>query len=152
LKENDLMAYLCMMAVRLLELHRVLKRTGSIYLHCDPTAAHYLKMLMDAIFGANFYRNEVTWKRTSAHANVGQRYAVVQDRILFYTASDVWTWNPIFLPYSKEYVESHYAQTDPGTERNFTTRDLTASMQRASKGQLYDWKGFLPPPSRCWAY
>jgi DNA modification methylase len=150
LNENDLMAYLCMMAVRLLELRRVLKRTGSIYLHCDPTAAHYLKILMDAIFGANCYRNEITWKRTSAHANVGQRYAVVQDRVLFYTVSDEWTWNPIFLPYSKEYIQSHYAQTD--RDRNFTTRDLTASMQRASKGQLYEWKGFRPPPSRCWAY
>ena len=152
LKENDMMAYLSMMSVRLLELCRVMKPDGSIYLHCDSTAAHYLKILMDAIFGANRYRNEIAWKRTSAHANVGQKYAVVQDRILFYTASDSWTWNPSFLPYSDEYIASHYGQKDVDSKRSFTTRDLTASMQRASKGQLYEWKGFRPPPSRCWAY
>jgi site-specific DNA-methyltransferase (adenine-specific) len=68
LKENDMMAYLTMMAVRLLELHRVLKPTGSLYLHCDPTASHYLKILLDAIFGARHFRNELIWKRTSAHS------------------------------------------------------------------------------------
>ncbi len=67
LKENDMMAYLAMMAVRLLELHRVLKPTGSLYLHCDPTASHYLKVLLDAIFGPMHFRNEIIWKRTSAH-------------------------------------------------------------------------------------
>jgi site-specific DNA-methyltransferase (adenine-specific) len=72
LKENDLMAYLCMMAVRVLELHRVLKPTGSLYLHCDPTASHYLKMLVDSIFRPQNFRNEIIWQRTSAHANVIQ--------------------------------------------------------------------------------
>jgi site-specific DNA-methyltransferase (adenine-specific) len=152
LKENDMMAYLVMMAARLMELRRVLKSTGSIYLHCDSTAAHYLKMLMDAIFGIQNFRNEITWKRTSAHANVGQRYAAVQDRILFYSVTDDWVWNQIYLPYSTEYVRSHYGQIDPANGLQFTTRDLTASMQRASSGQLYEWKGFRPPPSRCWAY
>lgn len=141
-----------MMAVRLLELRRVLKQTGSIYLHCDPTAAHYLKLLMDAIFGIQCFRNEITWKRTSAHANVGQRFASVQDRILFYTVSDKWAWNQLHLPYTGDYIKSHYAQIDADSGRQFTTRDLTASMQRASTGQLYEWKGLRPPPSRCWAY
>ena len=69
LGENDMMAYLAMMAVRLIELHRVLKPTGSLYLHCDPTASHYLKILLDAIFGPRMFRNEIIWKRTSAHSN-----------------------------------------------------------------------------------
>ncbi|MEY3004336.1 MAG: hypothetical protein RLZZ491_1512, partial [Pseudomonadota bacterium] len=68
LGENDMMAYLAMMAVRLIELHRVLKPTGSLYLHCDPTASHYLKILLDAVFGSGNFRNEVIWKRTSAHS------------------------------------------------------------------------------------
>ncbi|MGA8154196.1 MAG: DNA methyltransferase [Terriglobales bacterium] len=152
LGHSDMMAYLAMMAPRLIELHRVLKVTGSIYLHCDPTAAHYLKMLMDAVFGVDKYRNEITWKRTSAHANVSQRFAVVQDRLLFYGKSDAWTWNQVYLPYTQDYIKSHYSQVDEASGRRFTTRDLTASMQRASSGQLYDWKGFRPPSSRCWAY
>ncbi|MGB8769192.1 MAG: DNA methyltransferase [Candidatus Korobacteraceae bacterium] len=152
LGNSDMMAYLAMMAPRLIELKRVLKVTGSIYLHCDPTASHYLKMLMDAVFGPQNFRNEVTWRRTSAHANVGLKYAVVQDRLLFYAKLDKWTWNQLYIPYSPDYIESHYSQKDPISERRFTTRDLTASMQRASSGQLYEWKGFRPPPSRCWAY
>ncbi len=151
-KRNDVAAYLVIMTVRLIELHRVLKPTGSIYLHCDPTASHYLKVVMDTIFGPENFRNEITWKRTSAHSNVGKRYAVVQDRLLFYTRSSDWTWNQPFLPYSSAYLESHYSQVDPLTQRRFTTRDLTASMQRASKGQLYEWHGFRPGSSRCWAY
>ena len=69
LGENDMMAYLAMMAVRLIELHRVLKPTGSLYLHCDPTASHYLKILLDSIFGPRRFVNEITWKRTSAHSD-----------------------------------------------------------------------------------
>jgi len=149
LGQSDMMAYLAMMAPRLVELRRVLKETGSIYLHCDPTASHYLKMLMDAVFGTGEFRNEITWRRTSAHANVKARFAVVQDRILFYSKGDSWKWNQQYIPYSDDYVESHYSQIDPTTGRSFTTRDLTASMQRASSGQLYEWKGFRPPLSRC---
>ena len=69
LGENDMMAYLAMMAVRLIELHRVLKPTGSLYLHCDPTASHYLKIMLDAVFGPRNFRNEVNWKRTTAHSD-----------------------------------------------------------------------------------
>lgn len=81
-RENDVMAYLCMMAVRLLELHRVLKPTGSLYLHCDPTASHYLKLLMDAVFGPTRFCNEIIWKRTSAHS-ASKRWNDVHDTILF---------------------------------------------------------------------
>lgn len=148
---NQVMAYLVMMTARLVELHRVLKPTGSLYLHCDPSASHYLKLVLDTIFGAENFRNEIIWKRTSAHGNASKRYAVVQDRVLYYTKSNNWTWNQLRKPYTEEYIASHYSQTDHDGRR-FTTRDLTASMQRASSGQLYDWKGFRPPASRCWAY
>ena len=149
--DNDMLAYLSMMAPRLVELRRVLKPTGSIYLHCDPTASHYLKMLMDAVFGPKCFRADVRWKRTSAHANVASNYAFVSDQLLFYSKGVEWTWNQPYQPYSPDYISSHYGQVDE-TGRQFTTRDLTASMQRASSGQLYDWKGIRPVSSRCWSY
>ena len=89
LGENDMMAYLAMMAVRLIELHRVLKPTGSLYLHCDPTASHYLRLLLDAVFGSGNFQNEITWKRRYAHSD-GERYGNVADNILFYTKSDTY--------------------------------------------------------------
>jgi site-specific DNA-methyltransferase (adenine-specific) len=87
LRENDMMAYLAMMAVRLLELHRVLKPTGSLYLHCDPVASHYLKLLLDAVFGRERYLSEIIWKRTFAHGNVTTNFGDVTDTILFYAKS-----------------------------------------------------------------
>lgn len=83
LGDSPLMAYLAMMAVRLVELHRVLKTTGSLYLHCDPTASHYLKLVLDAVFGADNFLNEIIWKRTSAHSSA-KRFGPVHDTILFY--------------------------------------------------------------------
>jgi adenine specific DNA methylase Mod len=88
LGENDMMAYLAMMALRLLELHRVLKKTGSLYLHCDPTASHYLKILLDAVFDKNGFVNELIWKRTTAHSDAKQgskHFGRVHDTILFYS-------------------------------------------------------------------
>lgn len=151
LGDSDMMAYLAMMAPRLIELRRVLTPTGSIYLHCDTTAGHYLKILMDAIFDPRGFRADIRWKRTSAHGNVLTNYALVSDQLLFYTKGTTWTWNQIYQPYDAEYLESHYGQGDSGGRR-FTTRDLTASMQRASSGQLYAWKGVKPVPTRCWSF
>jgi hypothetical protein len=150
LKENDMMAYLCMMAIRLSELHRVLKPTGCLYLHCDPTASHYLKMLMDSAFRPQNFRNEIIWQRTSAHANVVQKFGAVHDVLLFYTKGDEFTWNQQYIRYTPEYIEMFFDQADEYGKRYFR-RDLTASMSRASSGQLYEWKGIRPPPSRCWA-
>ena len=82
LKENDMMAYLTMMAIRLLELHRLLKPTGSLYLHCDPTASHHLKVLMDGIFGADNFRNEIIWKRTTTQSD-SKTWSRVSDTIFF---------------------------------------------------------------------
>src|SRR6266576_3892967 len=104
LKNSPMMAYLAMMAPRLVELHRVLKDTGSLYLHCDPTASHYLKILMDAIFGVQRFRNELIWKRTSAHSSA-KRYGPIHDTLLFYTKTDKYVWNPKYTDYDPEYLD-----------------------------------------------
>ena len=115
LGENDMMAYLAMMAVRLIELHRVLKPTGSLYLHCDPTASHYLKILLDAVFGRGRFINEVTWKRSHAHSDSKQgskHYGRLTDQLLFYSKTDQRTWNPQYTPYSKEYLDRDYRRLE----------------------------------------
>ena len=94
---ESMAGYLTFMSVRLLELHRVLKSTGSIYLHCDPTASHYLKGIMDALFGGSSFQNEITWQRTTAHSD-SKRYGANTDTILFYTRSDRWTLEPSIQP------------------------------------------------------
>ena len=151
LGENDMMAYLVMMAIRLQELHRALKPTGSIYLHCDPTASHYLKLIMDAVFGGKNFRNEVIWKRTDAKGNVQKKYGWIHDRLLFYTKTDKWIWNQQYIPYGKEYIEQFYNRMDK-TGRRYQATDLTAPMSRASRGQIYSWKGYTPPTTRCFVY
>jgi len=150
LPQGGLLAYLVMMARRLAALHRVLKPTGSIYLHCDSTASHYLKVLMDAIFGVRGFRNEIVWQRTSAHANVLKSYGKIHDVLLWYSRSEEFTWNQLYAPYSQEYLDRFFDTVAPDGRR-YSRRDLTASMSRASSGQLYTWKGITPPPSRCWA-
>ena len=153
LGDNDMMAYLAMMAARLIELHRVLKPSGSLYLHCDPTASHYLKILLDAIFGARNFRNDITWKRTSAHSDAAQglsRYGRTHDILLFYGKAPRGTWQVLFAPFTDEYIASHYAQTDAATDRQFTTSDLTAA--KPGGDTSYAWKGVRPPPGRYWAY
>jgi len=137
---NDVMAYLVMMAVRLSELRRVLKPTGSIYLHCDPTASHYLKILMDAAFGPQHFRNEIIWKRTSSH-NRPRRWGPVHDVILFYTASQQFTWNRIFQDYSESYVKERYSTVD--SRGQYFADNLTGpGMRSGPSGQ--SWRGIDP--------
>ncbi|MEQ8283803.1 MAG: DNA methyltransferase [Parvibaculum sp.] len=124
LKENDMMAYLAMMAVRLLELHRVLKKTGSLYLHCDPTASHYLKILMDAIFGPTNFGNEIVWKRQNSKGLAFTRFARNHDIILRYTKSDKWIWNAQYTEHDPEYVRQFYKYTDE-KGRTYRLADLT---------------------------
>ena len=138
LGENDMMAYLAMMAPRLLELRRVLRSTGSIYLHCDPTASHYLKMLMDAVFGPINFRNEIIWKRTSGHSDA-ERYGSVHDVILYYVREDGATWNPTFQPYEGDYVERYYRYQDPDGRR-FMSDNLSAAGLQGG-GYEYEWNG-----------
>ena len=121
LKENDMMAYLTMLAVRLLELHRVLKETGSLYLHCDPTASHYLKLLLDSIFGPTQFTSEITWQRTNVHSDA-KRWSPVADTLLFYAKGVSFVWNSIRLPHSEEYLSSKYRHSDAdGRVTNLTT-------------------------------
>jgi DNA modification methylase len=136
-RRTDMAAYLTMMCVRLLELRRVLKDTGSIYLHCDPTASHYLKLLMDTIFGARQFRNEITWKRTSAHNDPG-RYGANKDTILFYSKSNNWIWNQIYKPHEQEYI-SRFRHQDPDG-RLWSDYDLTAK-GLSGGGYEYEYKG-----------
>jgi adenine specific DNA methylase Mod len=105
LGECDMLAYLVMMAPRLVELRRVMKPTASIYLHCDPTASHYLKLLMDSAFGPINFLNEICWKRTSSHSG-SKRWSPIHDVILLYSKSDDYCWNQIYQKYSDEYLEN----------------------------------------------
>jgi len=146
---NDVMAYLVMMSVRLTELHRVLKQTGSLYLHCDPTASHYLKLVLDQIFGPTNFRNEIIWKRTTAH-NDPKRFGRIHDILLFYSKSNKPTWNPVFMSYEPEYIETYYRYTDD-IGRKFLSRDLTAPSHGSDSGQ-FEWRGKYPPKGRMWAY
>ena len=140
LGENDMMAYLAMMAVRLIELHRVLKPTGSLYLHCDPTASHYLKILLDAVFGARNFRSEIVWKRSSAHSDTAQgkkNYGHIHDTILFYTKGKEWVWNEQFTPFSEAYTGRDYKLTDEDGRR-FRRGDLTAA--KGGGDTSYEWR------------
>ena len=138
LGQNDMMAYLTMMAQRTIELHRVLKPTGSIYLHCDPTASHYLKLLLDAVFGATNFRSELIWRRQSAHSDA-RNYGSVHDTMLFYVKSESFVWNPSFQPYDPEYVEQYYRYSDDDGRR-FMSGDLGAAGLQGG-GYEYEWKG-----------
>lgn len=146
---NDVTAYMVMMTARLIELHRVLKPTGSLYLHCDPTASHYLKLMLDQIFSPTNFRNEIIWKRTTAH-NDPKRFGRIHDTLLFYSKSDTPTWNTVFAPYDPEYIKTYYRYVDE-TGRNFLSRDLTAPSHGFDSGQ-YEWRGKFPPKGRMWAY
>jgi DNA modification methylase len=110
--ESDMLAYLSMMAPRLIHLHRALKPTGTLYLHCDPTASHYLKLLLDAVFGPERFLNEVTWKRTHAHGNVGRNFGSVCDILLVYTKSDAYEWHQQFIAFEDSYVEQTFKHKD----------------------------------------
>lgn len=136
---NDMLAYLSMMATRIIELKRVLKPTGSIYLHCDPAASHYLKILIDAVFSPGNFKNEIIWKRTSGHSDA-RRYGSVHDTILFYAADNNYHWNQVYQPYEKEYITKYYRYIDDYSGRRFMSGDLgTAGLQGG--GYVYDWKG-----------
>ncbi|MGB9029366.1 MAG: site-specific DNA-methyltransferase, partial [Acidobacteriaceae bacterium] len=146
---SDMMAYLAMMAPRLVELRRVLKETGSIYLHCDPTASHYLKILMDAVFGPQFFVNEITWKRTTAHADEKQgrkAFGNVSDILLFYSKSADYTFTYQYQPYSEEYLKK-YGYTDAGGRR-YRLDNLTGPGGAAKGNPSYEVMGV----TRFWRY
>ena len=140
--ENQMLAYLVMMAARLVELHRVLKPTGSLYLHCDPSASHYLKIVLDTIFKPQNFRNEIIWKRTSARSD-SHKWNHIHDVIFFYTKTDDFTWQTIYTSYDDQYLKSAYKNIEPGTDRRYTLSDLMASgLRYGSSGKI--WKGIDP--------
>ncbi len=146
LGENDMMAYLSMMAIRLIELHRVLKPTGSLYLHCDTVAGHYLKLLLDGVFGPERFQNEVTWKRTTAH-NDPQRYGRVQDCIFFYSK----TAKKIFHPQGRDYSPEQLSRYKYEDERGrYKAEQLTAP--HISPTRSYEWRGTHPGAKRQWRF
>jgi DNA modification methylase len=152
LGQNDMMAYLTMMAQRMVELHRVLKPTGSIYLHCDPTASHYLKLLIDAVFGYKNFRNEIIWKRTTSHGDSkqgAQHYGRVHDTLLFYSKTDDYVWNTNFMPFSDEQIDQQYYKVDSNGRRY---RLVTPTAKKPGGDTSYEWKGVRPPEGRYWAY
>jgi site-specific DNA-methyltransferase (adenine-specific) len=150
LGDNDMMAYLAMMAIRLLELHRVLKPTGSLYLHCDPTASHYLKILLDAIFSKENYRNEIAWKRKAGRGetnNQAIRFGVSQDTILFYAKSRNAIFNRQYRENDPEYIESKFTHYDE-SGRRYRLDNLTSPSMRINL--RYNYKGYAPP-EKGWA-
>ncbi len=150
LGENDMMAYLAMMAVRLIELHRVLKPTGSIYLHCDSTASHYLKVLMDAVFGNCNYRNEITWKRRvgmSSAVHESNRFGICTDTLFLYSKSDKNVFNPQYNLNDADYqhyIEERFTLVDPDGRR-FQATSLVNPAYRPNL--IYEYKGYKPPPN-----
>ncbi len=145
---NQMMAYLVMMAARLVELHRVLKPTGSLYLHCDPTASHYLKILLDAIFGGENFRNEIVWKRTSSHNLGAKQWSAIHDVVFMYSRDNNWRWNVSYMDYDDEYKRKKFRYTD---ERGrYGPYDITGG--KAGGAESYQpWRGRDPSSGRAWA-
>jgi DNA modification methylase len=146
-----LLAYLIYMSYRLLEMRRILKPTGSIYLHCDPNASHYIKVIMDGIFNHSNFRSEIIWKRSHAHSSA-KRWGPVHDVILFYTKSDKYTWNRIYQPYEQDYIDQFFKFDDNNGRGRYWTGDLTgAGTRNGPSGE--PWRGFdVRAMGRHWAY
>ena len=149
LGRSSALAYLIEMAPILAESHRVLKHDGSLYVHCDPAASHYLKILLDHIFGRKNFRNEIIWKRTHAHSS-SRRYGPVHDTILFYSKSSEYVWNSIFAKYQDSYFQKYFRHRDESG--NYQLITCTAPGDRQGTRAHYEWRGQLPPPGRHWAW
>jgi site-specific DNA-methyltransferase (adenine-specific) len=148
---NQMMAYLVMMAARLVELHRVLKPTGSLYLHCDPTANHYLKIVLDTIFGAENFVNEIVWKRSDAHSDAkqgAQHYGRIHDVLLFYAKNQDVTFNAIYRPLPQNTIDNWYRNVEPETGRRYNKADVTGPGGASKGNPYYEWKGV----TRYWRY
>ncbi len=150
---DDMAAFLCWLGVRLLEMHRILREDGSIYLHIDHTAHAWGKCLMDAIFGRRNFRNEIVWQRTNAHGDTTQgatHFGRVHDLILRYSKGPSVTWNTQYIDYDPDYAKNFYRMVESETGRRFQAVDLTA--QKPGGDTSYEWKGVRPYTGRFWAY
>jgi site-specific DNA-methyltransferase (adenine-specific) len=139
LRENDMMAYLAMMAIRLVELHRILKPSGSLYLHCDPTASHYLKLLLDAAFGKENYRNEISWKRAQPKSHTLNNFSNARDVIFRYSKSDSVIFNKVYTPHDPEYLTKFYRFTDVDGRRYML--DNLANPNKKRPNLTYEFLG-----------
>ncbi len=148
LGENDALAYLVNMAPRLVELHRVLRNTGSLYLHCDPTMSHYLKVLLDAVFGAENFKSEIIWKRTGSHGSA-KRYGPVHDVILFYSKTSAYKWHQVYGSYDPAYILEKFGKSDSGGK----FQDITLTGPEVRTGDSgKPWRDIDPTSSgRHWA-
>lgn len=145
----DMSAYLLMMAPRLAALRNVLAQDGSIFVHCDPAASHYLKVVLDALFGPQSFRNEIIWKRTHAHSS-SKRFGPVHDVILYYALSKSSPWNRQYSPYDSTYIEKYFTHEDEKGRYQLIT--CTAPGPRPGTRAHYSWRGILPPRDRHWAW
>ena len=122
---SNMLAYLSMMAVRLIELHRSLKSTGSLFLHCDPTASHYIKLVLDNIFSPKNFRNEIIWERSQPKGHATTRFSRAHDTIFYYSKSEKSVFNPQFTDHAPAYLEKFYRFVEPETGRRYTLADIT---------------------------
>lgn len=146
----DMLAYLVMMTPRLIECKRVLKGTGSMFLHCDTAASHYLKLLMDAVFSPENFKNEIIWKRYGAHNDAGQgsrHFGRIHDVILFYSMGKNTYWSQVFVPLDHDYIASTYNHED-ADGRKYTTTPLTGPGGAEKGNPVFEWKGH----TRAWRY
>jgi DNA modification methylase len=149
LGESDVMAYLAMMSVRLIELKRCLKPTGSLYLHCDPSASHYLKVVMDGIFGAENFRSEIVWRRSPAHNKLTHQYGPIHDTLLFYSRSSNVYFDPGSTPYTKSYITSEFRFEDK--KGRYRLNEIMGPGRRNGASGV-PWRGYDPTPrGRHWA-
>ena len=165
---SQMMAYLVMMAARLLELHRVLKPTGSLYLHCDPTASHYLRVVLDTVFGVENFRNHIVWRRSDTHNDATYQFPYVSDHILFYSKSRNYTFTPLHTSHAENTLRDWYqylefpdgsvrkmtaaereSQKIPEGARRFNMGDMASPNPRPNL--MYDYKGY-PYPPKGWRY
>jgi DNA modification methylase len=148
--DSDQLAYVTMMTARLIALRRVLKSTGSLFLHCDSTASHYLKVVLDALFGRDRFMNEIIWKRSSAHSDTKQgarHFGRISDTILFYAKGETSAWTQLYGPYSEKYIEENYKRRDP--DGRVYRIDNIQGPGGASKGNpIYEFLGV----TRYWRY
>ncbi len=147
---NDMMAYLVMMAIQLLKLRRVLKDTGSLYLHCDPTASHYLKIILDAIFGPQNFKNEIIWKRSDSHPLSIKKFEAITDTILFYWKSSNGYFSSVTKPMDAESIDKLYDRSD--RHGRYYADNLAGGKAGGGGKEAYlPFKGALPPKGRAWA-
>lgn len=154
LGKGSLLAYLVSMTLRITEIHRVLKPTGSFYLHCDPTASHYLKLILDAVFCSNkgIYQSEIVWKRTTAHGNAKQgakKFEINFDTIFLYSKTNQYTFNTIYRPFQEDQLEQQYNKVDHNGRRY---RLVTPTAAKGGGDTSYEFHGVKPPKGRFWAY